>query len=67
MSEPKLCIFRPNEDGTWAEDFEPCLQDKCAMWREGLDPSTARNIQAQVVGKSFDIDVVGHCGLAGKT
>ena len=70
MSEPKLCIFRPtdrclNEDGTWAEDFEPCLQDKCAMWR-----ITTVVVGYEVVypdgplGKIYEN--VGFCGLAWK-
>jgi hypothetical protein len=73
MSEPKICPYLANTliiknetfDGSRL-DLASCLQDKCALWREGLDPATARNIQAQMGGKSFDVDVVGHCGLAGK-
>ena len=47
-------------------DFAPCLEDKCAMWRTGLDYSTARHIQKTPQQVDFDVDVIGYCGLAGK-
>ena len=60
---PKLCPFKFTDD-TYRDYI--CLQEKCAMWREGLDPTTAMNIQAQVGDRSYDVHIRGYCGLAGK-
>jgi len=63
MSEPKLCPYR--YDIEWDDHFLPCLEDKCAMWRE-------RRVWKPLPhqSKTFPIDGEwvedGHCGLAGK-
>ena len=40
------------------EEFAPCVEGKCAMWREAI-----RTIQSE--GRNKPI-VVGFCGLAGR-
>ena len=67
MSEPKLCPYRQHYG--WTEDvqtksgayqmngFDPCLQDKCAMWRED---KTIFLPTGEVVRDN------SYCGLAGK-
>jgi hypothetical protein len=49
-----------------AESFMPCIEDRCAMWRAALSPSTARNAIHTDGGLDYDIDCVGWCGLVGK-
>lgn len=49
-----------------SELFGDCLQERCAMWRTGLDYATARHIQKTPGQVDYDIDCVGFCGLAGK-
>ena len=74
MSEPKLCPFLTYRvpmatAGVVAGEaigFNPCLKEKCAMWRTGLDYATARHIQRTPSQVDFDIDCVGYCGLAGQ-
>jgi hypothetical protein len=65
MSEPKLCPYRemywfePLGDGTQkVRGFGPCLQDKCAMWREKEEGDPR--------GFGPVYKVIGFCGLAGK-
>ena len=68
MIEPKLCPYRKivtteffEKDDPEKIGFGPCLQDKCAMWRDtkciGSDSSNL------YVKGEFGW---GYCGLAGK-
>jgi len=67
MSEPKLCPKRkwiPAASGMdnfsgYYEEFGPCLQDKCAMWR-GFARDSEGAIITHLAYKH------GFCGLAGK-
>ena len=74
MSDPKLCPYRQrfsvggstiaakmDDNDEWAEVFAPCLQDKCAMWRE-----IRTNMNPGVPDGEFPFKVIGYCGLAGK-
>jgi hypothetical protein len=75
MSEPKLCPFRkitmPGES-THAkiEEFLPCKEGECAMWRMNGGGYFAVNppeeliaIMKEAASKSVP---VGFCGLAGR-
>ena len=76
MSEPKLCPYRQHYG--WTEDvqtksgayqmngFDPCLQDKCAMWREA---ETIVQEQYIMVNRQVSPEIIRtdrYCGLAGK-
>ena len=83
MSEPKLCPFRtakvyrillaPGVDPAAHEipqdEFFPCLQDKCAMWR--MTVYQVLHQCAIIDGHAMAFEgkepnQVGFCGLAGK-
>ena len=73
MSEPQLCPYRKTyrvyEFSYDHEDqFLPCLQDKCAMWRTiaRRDEGTAPDGMGNIVSYSLIVEGVGYCGLAGK-
>ena len=65
---PKLCPFRKlayytegkTRKAPSQEEFAPCVQAKCALWREASH--VARKTDADD-SKAF---VVGYCGLAGR-
>jgi hypothetical protein len=72
MSELKLCPYRPFVDVEPGyvyvpignpQSFGPCLQDKCAMFREDI---VMKNFVETPGGKEFDNVLVGFCGLAGR-
>jgi hypothetical protein len=69
MSEPKLCPYRdvmlwtPETDGksyNTYHTFGPCLQDKCAMWREKIKEIHTNPDSTETV------EYYKYCGLAGK-
>jgi hypothetical protein len=70
MSETKLCPFRKSNmieflehDGTQSQSrdqFAPCLQEKCAMWRQLFDHIDPNDPEERTVIYK------GYCGLAGK-
>ena len=74
VTQELLCPYRPcNETYTYemsgstltiAIGFDPCLREKCAMWRDNLQ--NYRNLRGDGQVKDFDVDIVGYCGLAGK-
>jgi hypothetical protein len=68
MSEPKLCPIRLS--GEVYKTCEPCLQEKCAMWRMNGGGYFAINppedliaIMKEAASKTIPI---GFCGLAGR-
>ena len=84
MSEPKLCPFRtarvyrvllavgvnPAAHEIPQDEFFPCLQDKCAMWRE--EKELIRRAYVVVHPDKPDerfpatYKKTGYCGLAGR-
>jgi hypothetical protein len=64
MSEPKLCPYRRwDNDDDYANDapFGPCLQDKCAMWREKIKEIHTNPDSTETV------EYFKYCGLAGRS
>ena len=70
MSETGLCPYRPfvefevpDDIGTakTAAMFGPCLQDKCALWRE-----TEEIIKHQDRMDPEIVKITRYCGLAGR-
>ena len=64
MSEEKLCPFRKHylaASGAHTDEFAPCVQEKCAMWRKASwsEPDPKNDMIERIV-------VEGFCGLAGK-
>jgi hypothetical protein len=64
MSEPKLCPYRLEIFSTGKDfrihNFSPCLQDKCAMWREKIKEIHTNTDSTETV------EYFKYCGLAGK-
>ena len=71
MDKNKVCPFRKAHGESpvnltenylvpsWMDDFGPCLEDKCQMWR--VTRNGTQTDYGYVEGSA-----VGYCGLAGK-
>jgi hypothetical protein len=63
MSKPRVCPHRKHHETSgpypappWDDEFAPCLQSLCEMWR----------VFSTVTSDGFDSGPVSGCGLAGK-
>ena len=79
MNEPKLCPFQRHDcivrnygnepiavSQSDSQPFNPCLRDKCAMWREA---ETIVQEQYIMVNRQVSPEIIRtdrYCGLAGK-